>query len=112
MERTEAFIRQGAAATAILAAADILAVGAMKALFESGLRVPEDVSVMGFDDLEFSRYLSPGLTTIRQQIAEKGKRAVELLVRNIREPELTKREEIIPVSLVVRGSVKNLKGEG
>ena len=61
---------------------------------------------MGFDDLEISQYLTPGLTTVKQEISLKGEKAVELLIRNINEPELTKQELILPVSLVESGSVK------
>lgn len=95
-------------ATAVVAAADILAIGAQKAFYERGVRVPEDISLMGFDDLEVSQYLTPGLTTVRQQISTKGEKAVELLIRNIEEPELTKQELILPVTLVERGSVQRL----
>ena len=95
-------------ATAVVAAADILAIGAQKAFYERGVRVPEDISLMGFDDLEISQYLTPGLTTVRQQISTKGEKAVELLIRNIEEPELTKQELILPVTLVERGSVRRL----
>ena len=70
------------------------------------MRVPEDISLMGFDDLEISQYLTPGLSTVRQQISTKGEKAVELLIRNIEEPELTKQELILPVTLVERGSVR------
>ena len=75
-------------------------------LAERGVRVPDDISLMGFDDLEISQYLTPGLTTVKQEISLKGEKAVELLIRNINEPELTKQELILPVSLVERGSVK------
>ena len=90
----------------IVCAADILAIGAMKGLFEKGVHVPEDISLIGFDDLEISQYLTPGLTTIRQQIPLKGQRAVELLLKHIENPELTKQEEILPLQLVERGSVR------
>ena len=96
----------GLAANAVVAAADSLAIGAAKAFYERGVRVPDDVSLMGFDDLEIAQYLTPGLTTVKQQISLKGEKAVELLIRNINEPELTKQELILPVSLVERGSVK------
>jgi LacI family transcriptional regulator len=110
-ELGETFIRSKETATAVLTAADILAIGAMKTFADAGMKIPDDISVMGFDDLEIAKYLSPGLTTIKQQIALKGKKAVELLVQNIREPGLTKREEILPVSIVERGSVRNLRGD-
>ena len=95
-------------ATAVVAAADILAIGAAKAFYERGVRVPDGISLMGFDDLEISQYLTPGLTTVRQQISLKGEKAVELLIRSINEPELTKQELILPVSLVERQSVKRI----
>lgn len=92
--------------TGIVAAADILAIGVMKGLYEAGKRVPEDFSVVGFDDAEISRYLTPGLTTIHQQISLKGQKAVELLLKHIEDPHLPKQEEILPLQLVARDSVK------
>lgn len=104
----ERLARSGSGVTAIVAAADILAIGAIKGLYNSGLRVPEDMSIIGFDDLEISQYLAPGLTTIRQQISLKGQRAVELLLEHIADPSLSKQEEILPLKLIERGSVKKL----
>ena len=95
-------------ATAIVCAADILAIGAIRGLYEEGLRVPEDFSVIGFDDLEVSQYLTPGLTTVRQQISLKGQKAVELLLKHIEDPTLTKQEEILPLQLVERESVRTI----
>ena len=95
-------------ATAVVAAADILAIGAVKGFYDAGLRVPEDISIIGFDDLEISQYLAPGLTTVRQQISMKGQRAVELLLEHIADPSLSKQEEILPLKLIERGSVKKL----
>ena len=99
-------IASGLHATGIVAAADILAIGAMKGLYEGGKRVPDDYSIIGFDDVEISQYLTPGLTTVRQQISLKGQKAVELLLKHIEDPTLPKQEEILPLQLVVRGSVK------
>ena len=80
-------------------------------LSERGVKVPDEISLMGFDDLEIAQYMTPGLTTVKQQISAKGEKAVELLIRNINEPELTKQELILPVSLVERGSVRKIKTE-
>ncbi len=102
----EQLLESGLPATGIVAAADILAIGIMKGLYEAGKSVPEDFSVIGFDDAEMSRYMTPGLTTVRQQISLKGQRAVELLLKHIEDPNLPKQEEILPLQLVVRGSVK------
>ncbi|MCL2052643.1 MAG: LacI family transcriptional regulator [Lachnospiraceae bacterium] len=99
-------IDQKMPATAVLTAADILAIGAIKAFSARKINVPDDISIMGFDDLEVSKYIPPGLTTVKQQISLKGKRAVEILVQSIREPNLTKREEILAVDIVERGSVR------
>ena len=101
-------IDSGLPATGVVAAADILAIGAIKGFFEAGKRIPEDYSVIGFDDVEVSQYLTPGLTTVHQQISLKGQKAVELLLKHIADPSLPKQEEILPLQLVVRGSVIKL----
>ncbi len=103
---SEQLLKYGLSVTGIVAAADILAIGIMKGLYEAGKSVPEDFSVIGFDDAEVSRYMTPGLTTVRQQISLKGQKAVELLLKHIEDPTLPKQEEILPLQLVVRGSVK------
>jgi LacI family transcriptional regulator len=98
--------------TAVVAAADVLAIGLIRGFFETGVKVPEDISVIGFDDLDISRYLTPGLTTIRQPISEKGKQAVELLVEQMAEDsrQIEKPQTIVmlPMTLVIRESVKQI----
>lgn len=66
--------------TAVFAESDLMAIGALRALDEIGIRVPEDVSVVGFDDIHLAGYIRPGLTTIRQDIAEIGRHATRLLL--------------------------------
>lgn len=66
---------------------------------------------LDLDDLEISKYLRPGLTTVRQEISQKGEKAVELLLDNIQDADMTKREVIIPVSLSRRESVRDMRGE-
>lgn len=95
--------------TALVATADIFAIGLMKGFYESGVRVPDDISIMGFDDLDISAYLTPGLTTVRQEISLKGEHAVELLVENMAAPGMKKIEEILPVRIVERDSVRRMK---
>ena len=70
--------------TAIWAADDTMAVGALGAAFDLGVNVPEDVSIVGYDDVRLAAYVRPALTTVRQPIEELGKQAVEILVELIR----------------------------
>lgn len=90
--------------TAIFATADILAAGLISGLHEGGRRVPEDVSIVGFDDLNISQLTSPRLTTIHQDVIGKGMKAVEMLLSTISGKDTA---EIVtfPVSLVSRQSV-------
>lgn len=91
--------------TAVFAFSDILAMGLMKGLLDSGRSVPKDISVMGFDDLFFSAYMSPSLTTIRQDITYKGKVAMELLLKQIApDTEAPQRKIRLEVALQKRNS--------
>lgn len=91
--------------TALFSFNDISAIGAIRALRESGLRVPEDVSVVGFDDIQSAAFQNPGLTTIRQPLREMGVIAAESLLRRIARPrsDCPKRITVEP-ELVVRES--------
>jgi len=70
--------------TALFAFNDISAMGAIRALRKAGLRVPSDVSVVGFDDIQSAAYQNPALTTVRQPLREMGRIAAETLLRRIR----------------------------
>jgi DNA-binding LacI/PurR family transcriptional regulator len=85
--------------TALVAATDQLALGALQAAREAGLRVPDDVSVVGFDDVPAAAWSRPALTTVRRPLFEKGEVAGRLLSGGA-----AGREVILPVELVVRGS--------
>jgi LacI family transcriptional regulator len=94
--------------TAIFAASDNLAYGAVKALNEAGLRVPRDMSIAGFDGDPLGEYVSPPLTTMRQNSVLIGKTAAELLLKRLsgeESPELTR----IPAELVLRSSCLSLE---
>jgi DNA-binding LacI/PurR family transcriptional regulator len=78
---TRELIRRGRP-SAIIAANDLAAFGAISALAEMGLRTPEDVSVVGFDDIPFARVFQPALTTIRQPVYELGREALRLAIAN------------------------------
>jgi LacI family transcriptional regulator, galactose operon repressor len=80
---TQDLLVSGEAFTALFAFNDICALGAMRALHEFGLRVPEDVSVLGFDDIESAAYQTRGLSTIRQPLREMGDAAAENVLRRI-----------------------------
>ncbi|GCF08449.1 LacI family DNA-binding transcriptional regulator [Dictyobacter arantiisoli] len=81
------FAQIGCRPTAIFASNDLMAYGALSAVVESGLRVPEDVAVVGFDDISFSVHSQPPLTTVRQPLYEMGKRSIEVLLSMIDPPE-------------------------
>lgn len=93
--------------TAVFVVSDMLANEAINVFFEEGLRVPDDISVTGFDDNIYARLSRPMLTTIRQSVDEKGKEAVMLLMNRIRGQEVIAKSFKLPVELIVRGSVKN-----
>ncbi|MEO8275350.1 MAG: LacI family DNA-binding transcriptional regulator [Thermoanaerobaculia bacterium] len=91
--------------TAIFAANDAMAIGCFAAVRERGLEVPGDISIAGFDDVPMSRYLSPGLTSVRVAIAELGARAVErLLIAVDAVGERPRHHEVVAATLVPRGS--------
>jgi DNA-binding LacI/PurR family transcriptional regulator len=91
--------------TAIFCFNDIAAIGAVRALKEAGLRVPEDVSVVGFDDIQSAAYATPSLTTVRQPLAEMGERGAQILLERISNREAAYPAEIVMApELVVRES--------
>ncbi len=73
--------------TALFAFNDISALGAIRAIREAGLQIPNDVSVVGFDDIQSAAYQNPGLTTVRQPLREMGRIAAETLLRRIQQPK-------------------------
>jgi len=91
--------------TAIFAANDAMAIGCLAALRGRGLRVPEDVSLVGFDDIPIARYLTPALTTVQVPIAEIGGRALDRLVETLQSGrETVKRHDVVTPTLAVRAS--------
>jgi LacI family transcriptional regulator len=102
---TEQLLDAGVKPTAIFAANDSMAVGALSALRNRGLRVPEDIAVVGFDDVPIAEYVSPPLTTVRVSIPQLGSCAAERLVACIRARNgQERRHEILATELIVRGS--------
>lgn len=95
--------------TAVMAANDRLALGAMRWLAEHHREVPEDVSVMGVDDIQMAGYANPGLTTIRHDLYQVGVEACNRLFQLMR-GEITECRDLLPTSLVVRGSTGRVRG--
>ncbi|MGI9399865.1 MAG: LacI family DNA-binding transcriptional regulator [Rhizobiaceae bacterium] len=96
--------------TAVFCSADMVAIGLIAGLHAGGLRVPEDISVVGFDDIEMSEHSIPSLTTIRQDRHRLGRRAVEVLLERLSHPEgQLEHDPPIPVELVIRESTAQPK---
>jgi LacI family transcriptional regulator, galactose operon repressor len=90
--------------TAVFAAADMMAIGAIRAVQAAGRLVPDDVAVVGFDDIRVAELLTPPLTTIRQDMVGIGLAAGRALIEQIEDPDATPPVLTLPVELVVRGS--------
>lgn len=90
--------------TAIITVNNLATVGTLQALREAGLRVPRDVSVLGFDDLLAGEFMDPPLTAIAQPTYEVGRKAIELLARRISEPTAPIEDVVLKTELLVRGS--------
>lgn len=90
--------------TALLVINDWLAIGALRAVNERGLRVPQDISIASFDDTEMAAYLNPPLTSVRSNGNELGRQAAALVLERIRQPSRPIRRVQIEAALVVRGS--------
>ena len=91
-------------ATAIFAANDQMALGVLRALHEQGRRVPEDVSVVGFDDIPEAAYFSPALTTVRQDFDQVGRASLKLLLDQMSSGTRSGEQLVVPSDLVVRQS--------
>lgn len=93
-------------ATAVFAANDMMAIGCLAALNEAGLRVPEEISLAGFDDIPISRYVSPPLTSVRAHVLELGTLALERLAMRMEAPAAAAaRHQLLKTELVIRQSV-------
>jgi len=101
----QALLEAHARPTAVFAANDSMAIGALSAFRAGGVRVPEDVSVVGFDDIPMARYMNPPLTTVHVDISALGVRAAERLLTQVRGANDTARQrELVPAHLVIRSS--------
>jgi len=90
---------------AVFTGNDAMAVGAYHALYQAGLSVPKDMAVVGYDDIELARYMTPPLTTVHQPKDELGELAVDVLIHRMAQPTLAQQRLFLTPELVERGSV-------
>lgn len=91
---------------AVFSMNDEMAIGAMAAFKAHGLRIPEDISVAGFDNIEFSGYTDPALTTIDQPAEAIGRQAMRALYQLMHQQPLAQPHLVLPYQLVIRGSTR------
>ncbi|QEY17856.1 LacI family transcriptional regulator [Cellvibrio sp. KY-GH-1] len=97
--------------TAIFSMNDEMAIGAMQTLKSQGIRIPEDISVTGFDDIAYAKYSDPSLTTISQPAEEMGKMAMDMLLKVIEGEPLSQRECVLPTEFIIRKSTGPVPGK-
>ena len=103
----ENLLDRGRQFTALFAMADVMAIGAIRALTDRGLKVPEDVSVMGFDGLKLADYMVPKLSTVRQDVDALAEANIRILLENI--PTLrSPRHETVPVQVELKESIRKV----
>src|SRR5207302_1955701 len=90
--------------TAVFAVNDLAAIGAHSAILDNGLRIPEDVAVVGYNDVPLAVRLSPPLTTLRVPVRDFGRISAEMLLEQIHEGRSTRRRVVVQPELIVRGS--------
>ncbi|MGN0240174.1 MAG: LacI family DNA-binding transcriptional regulator [Candidatus Weimeria sp.] len=93
--------------TAIFAMSDIMAIGAMRAIYNSGRKIPADVSIIGFDGIELARYVHPRLTTVRQNVEKMAQRGTEIMLECIKKPT-EEIHEVVSYSLIEGSSVADI----
>ncbi|MCL4418047.1 MAG: LacI family transcriptional regulator [Actinobacteria bacterium] len=108
-QSTLKLIRNGIDFTSIICVSDLSAIGIYKAVTELKKKIPDDISVCGYDDIETAQFLNPPLTTIRQSKVEIGKDAARALLMKIKNPLTDRVHKILEPELIVRGSVSKLK---
>ena len=94
--------------TAIISANDSMAFGAIRALYEAGLTVPHDVSVVGFDDIPEAAYFFPPLTTVRRNLIQLGMAGFEYLMQVMDDPEMPPNQKVLLPRLIFRESTESL----
>ena len=91
---------------AVFAGNDAMAVGAYQALYQAGKRIPENMGIVGYDDIELARYMTPPLTTVHQPKDELGELAIDVLIHRMAQPDQQQQRVQLTPELVVRGSTR------
>ncbi len=100
----EVLARSGSRPTAVFCLSDLMAIGALRALYEAGIRVPDDMAVVGFDGITLGQFMTPALTTINQPRMEMGRLAADMLFTLLDGQPPTPSEQVLSVALLVRES--------
>lgn len=98
-------LEQGSSFTALCCANDYMAVGAYRALLQAGKKIPDDISVLGFDDIDIAAYITPALSTVKQPIDELGMEAAAALIRKIEHPDTSLENKTLGTHLKMRESI-------
>jgi LacI family transcriptional regulator len=101
-DKTYALLQSNGHFDAIIAWEDIMAVGVIRALLDRNYRVPEDIAVVGYNDIEMAAYVSPPLTTIRQKITEIGETAAKIMIEQLESDRNVEQHIVIKPELVIR----------
>ncbi len=108
-EKTRTLLQLRPRPTALFASNDLIALGALAALREAGLRCPEDVSVVGFDDLDFAEFIHPALTTVAQPGYQMGAKGASMLLKRLAGAASAPQHVVLPTELKIRHSVAMCK---
>ncbi|MDU6926416.1 ribose operon transcriptional repressor RbsR [Franconibacter helveticus 513] len=100
----QTLLAMGEPPQAVFMSNDAMAVGAYQALYQAGLRIPQDMALVGYDDIELARYMTPPLTTIHQPKDELGELAIDVLIHRMAQPDLQQQRLQLTPELVERGS--------
>ncbi|MED0666883.1 LacI family DNA-binding transcriptional regulator [Bacillus badius] len=111
-ERAKELFRQYPATDGILASNDMTAAAVLHEALRIGKAIPEEVQIIGFDDIPMSRLLFPSLSTIKQPVYEMGKQAAQLLLKLIKKEEVAEQVIQLPVSFVERNTTRKVKTDG
>ena len=111
-QRMKAILRRRRLPTAIVAASDLAAIGAMRALMEAGIAVPKELSVMGFGDFQIARYMHPALSTVRLPLDELGAESASALIEGMHSPPGGPPRRCVPCELVLRESTASPRRVG